>query len=85
VLYYASRRNMSALVPVVPVTAHFAAAWLWRGARKDVLVAHIERMHQRFTDVPEFFLYELAGGIRRTFSRYGSWKTSAAMQGTGIM
>lgn len=70
---------MSALVPV---TAHFAAAWLWRGARKDVLVAHIERMHQRFTDVPEFFLlYALAGGIRRAFSRYGSWKTSAAMQG----
>ena len=41
-LYYASRRNMSALVPV---TAHFAAAWLWRSARRVVLVAHIERMH----------------------------------------
>ena len=70
---------MSALVPV---TAHFAAAWLWRGARKDMLVARIEHMHQRFTDVPEFFLlYALAGGIRQAFSRYGSRKTSAATQG----
>ena len=25
--------------------------------RKDVLVAHIEHMHQRFNEVPEFFLY----------------------------
>jgi len=72
---YASWRNLSALVLV---TAYFTAAWLGRGVRKDVLVAHIERMHQRFNDVPEFFLYALADGIRRAFSRYGTWKTRAA-------
>ena len=27
---------------------------------------------------PEFFLYALADGMRRAFSRYGSWKTRAA-------
>ena len=75
VMSYASWRNMSALVLV---TAYFAAAWLGRGVRKDVLVAHIERMHQRFNDVPEFFLYALADGIRRAFSRYGSWKSRSA-------
>ena len=74
VMSYASWRNMSALVLV---TAYFAAAWLGRGVRKDVLVAHIERMHQRFNDVPEFFLYALADGIRRAFSRYGSWMSKA--------
>ena len=35
-------------------------------------------MHQRFNDVPEFFLYALADGIRRAFSRYGTWRTRAA-------
>ena len=75
VMSYASWRTMSALVLV---TAYFAAAWLGRGVRKDVLVAHIERMHQRFNDVPEFFLYALADGIRRAFSHYGSWKSRSA-------
>ena len=75
VMSYASWKNLSALVLV---TAYFTAAWLGRGVRKDVLVAHIERMHQRFNDVPEFFLYALADGIRRAFSRYGTWKTRAA-------
>lgn len=48
--------------------------------RKDVLVAHIEHMHQRFNEVPEFFLYALAAGIKRAFVRYGSWETKAAVK-----
>ena len=51
-----------------------------RGVRKDVLVAHIEHMHQRFNEVPEFFLYALAAGIKRAFVRYGSWETKAAVK-----
>jgi len=74
VMSYESWRNMSALVLV---TAYFTAAWLGRGVRKNVLVSHIEHMHQRFNDVPEFFLYALADGIRRAFSCYGSWKSRA--------
>ena len=61
----------------VLATTYFTAAWLGRGVRKDVLVAHIEHMHQRFNDVPEFFLYALAAGIKRAFARYGSWETKA--------
>ena len=77
VMSYASWKNMSALVLV---TTYFAAAWLGRGVRKDVLVAHIEQMHQRFNDVPEFFLYALAEGIKRAFSRYGAWATKAVVK-----
>jgi len=74
VMSYASWRNMSALVLV---SAYFTAAWLGRGVRKDLLVAHLELMHKRFNDVPEFFLYALADGIRRAFSRYGTWKSKS--------
>ena len=56
------------------------AAWLGRGVRKDVLVAHIEHMHQRFNEVPEFFLYALAAGIKRAFVRYGNWETKAVVK-----
>ena len=48
--------------------------------RKDVLVAHIEHMHQRFNEVPEFFLYALAAGIKRAFVRYGNWETKAVVK-----
>ena len=74
---YASWRNMSA---IVLATTYFTAAWLGRGVRKDVLVAHIEHMHQRFNEVPEFFLYALAAGIKRAFVRYGSWETKAVVK-----
>ena len=37
-------------------------------------------MHQRFNDVPEFFLYALAEGIKRAFSRYGEWATKAVVK-----
>ena len=58
----------------------WSSLWLGRGVRKDVLVAHIEHMHQRFNEVPEFFLYALAAGIKRAFVRYGSWETKAAVK-----
>ena len=77
VMSYESWRNMSALVLA---TTYFTAAWLGRGVRKDVLVAHIEHMHQRFNEVPEFFLYALAAGIKRAFVRYGSWETKAVVK-----
>ena len=77
VMSYASWRNMSA---IVLATTYFTAAWLGRGVRKDVLVAHIEHMHQRFSEVPEFFLYALAAGIKRAFARYGSWETKAVVK-----
>lgn len=53
--------------------AYFTAAWLGRSVRKDVLVDHLEHMHQRLNDVPEFFLYALAAGIKRAFTHHGSW------------
>ena len=37
-------------------------------------------MHQRFNEVPEFFLYALAAGIKRAFVRYGSWETKAVVK-----
>ena len=77
VMSYASWRNMSA---IVLATTYFTAAWLGRGVRKDVLVAHIEHMHQRFNEVPEFFLYALASGIKRAFARYGRWETKAVVK-----
>ena len=51
-----------------------------KGQHKDVLVAHIEHMHQRFNEVPEFFLYALAAGIKRAFVRYGNRETKAAVK-----
>ena len=37
-------------------------------------------MRQRFNEVPEFFLYALAAGIKRAFVRYGSWETKAVVK-----
>ena len=70
VLRYERWKNMTALLLAA---AYFAAVWLGRDVRKDVLVDHIEHMHQRFNEVPDFFLYALAAGIRRAFARYGRW------------
>ena len=36
--------------------------------------------HQRFNEVPEFFLYALAAGIKRAFVHYGSWETKAVVK-----
>jgi len=37
-------------------------------------------MHQRFNEVPDFFLYALASGIRRAFTRYGKWTSRTAAE-----
>ena len=40
----------------------------------------LEHMHQWFNEVPEFFLYALAAGIKRAFARYESWETKAVVK-----
>ena len=70
VMAYEKWKNMAA---IVLATAYFTAAWLGHDVKKEAMVDHLEHMHQRLNEVPEFFLYALAAGLKRAFTRYGCW------------
>ena len=72
VLTYERLKNMAALVLCA---AHFAASWMGMGERLKILVSHVVDLSQRIHEVPEFFYYAVADGIRRLFTRFGKgWR-----------
>ncbi|MBQ6911899.1 MAG: transposase [Bacteroidales bacterium] len=68
-LNYERLKNMAALVLCASA---FAASWMGLGERLEILVSHVVDMSKRIHQVPEFFYYALADGIRRLFTRYGN-------------
>lgn len=71
-LNYDRLRNMAALVLCAAV---FAASWMGRGERLEILVSHVVDISKRIKKVPEFFYYAIADGICRLFTRFGNgWR-----------
>ena len=67
-------RNMAALVVAV---AYFAAAWLGKKVKLDALARHVAKVSRKMFEVPEFFYYAIADGLRWLFVRHGKcrgWK-----------
>ena len=72
VLSYGRIKNMAALVLCA---AHFAASWMGLGEKLKILVSHVVDLSQRIHEVPDFFYYAVADGIRRLFTRFGKgWR-----------
>ena len=64
-------RNMAALVVAV---AYFAAAWLGKKVKLDALARHVAKVSRKMFEVPEFFYYAIADGLRWLFVRHGKWR-----------
>ena len=67
---YGRLRNMAAIVAAV---AYFAAAWIGRRTRLNVLAEHVAKMSRRMMRTPDFFYYALADGLRWLFVSHGRW------------
>ena len=61
------------MVAIVLATAYFAMAWLGLSDKLAVLADHVKRVSKRMFDVPDFFFYAIADGLRTLFSRHGRW------------
>ena len=68
---YQRLKNMAALVVAV---AYFAAACLGRKVKLDALAKHVAKVSRKMFEVPEFFYYAIADGLRRLFVRHGKWR-----------
>ena len=64
-------RNMAALVVAV---AYFAAAWLGKKVKLGALARHVAKVSRKMFEVPEFFYYAIADGLRWLFVRHGKWR-----------
>lgn len=73
-LDYQRLKNMSALVVAV---AYFAAAWLGKKVKLEALAKHVAKVSRKMFEVPEFFYYAIADGLRWLFVRHGKWRTIA--------
>lgn len=51
----------------------FVRTWPGLGDRLAVLADHARRVSKRMFDVPNFFFYAIADGLRTLFSRHGRW------------
>ena len=65
--------RLKAMVAIVLATAYFAMAWLGLSDKRAVLADHVKRVSKRMFDVPDFFFYAIADGLRTLFSRHGRW------------
>ena len=70
-LDYQRLKNMAALVVAV---AYFAAAWLGKKVKLDALAKHVAKVSRKMFEVPEFFYYAIADGLRWLFVRHGKWR-----------
>src|SRR5574344_21270 len=70
-LDYQRLKNMSALVVAV---AYFAAAWLGKKVKLEALANHVAKVSRKMFEVPEFFYYAIADGLRWLFVRHGKWR-----------
>ena len=53
------------------IRAVYAAAWIGRNIRREVLAEHLARLGKRLGEVPEFAAYAIADGIKRGVSLQG--------------
>ncbi|MBP5284994.1 MAG: hypothetical protein ILO34_02650 [Kiritimatiellae bacterium] len=60
-LDYQRLKNMASLVVAV---AYFAAAWLGKKVKLDALAKHVAKVSRKMFEVPEFFYYAIADGLR---------------------
>ena len=67
VLRYTSLQNLYVLVLLA---AHFACAVLALSAKLQVMSGHLLKAAKRIFDIPQFFYYALADGIKAIFARY---------------
>ena len=65
--------RLKAMVAIVLAAAYFAMAWLGLSDKLAVLADHVKRVSKRMFDVPDFFFYAIADGLRTLFSRHGRW------------
>ena len=70
-LDYQRLKNLAALVVAV---AYFAAAWLGKKVKLDALAKHVAKVSRKMFEVPEFFYYAIADGLRWLFVRHGRWR-----------
>ena len=49
----------------------FAAAWLGKKVKLDALAKHVAKVSRKMFEVPEFFYYAIADGLRWLFVRHG--------------
>lgn len=70
-LDYQRLKNMAALVVAV---AYFAAAWLGKKVKLEALANHVAKVSRKMFEVPEFFYYAIADGLRWLFVRHGRWR-----------
>jgi hypothetical protein len=69
VMTYRRLQNMAALTLGV---GYFAAVWLGRKAKLEILAMHAMEVSKRIFGVPDFRYYALAYGIRAILSRVGT-------------
>lgn len=70
-LDYQRLKNMAALVVAV---SYFAAAWLGRKVKLEALANHVAKVSRKMYEVPEFFYYAIADGLRWLFVCHGRWR-----------
>jgi len=68
VLTYQRLKNMAVLVLAA---SYFAAVWLGRRAKLNILAMHAMNAAKRIFGIPDFRYYALADGIRNIFKRVG--------------
>ena len=62
------------LFSAVVAVAYFAAAWLGKKVKLDALAKHVAKVSRKMFEVPEFFYYAIADGLRWLFVRHGRWR-----------
>ena len=70
-LDYQRLKNMASLVVAV---TYFAAAWLGKKVKLEALAKHVAKVSRNMFEVPEFFYYAIADGLRWLFVRHGKWR-----------
>ena len=70
-LDYQRLKNMASLVVAV---AYFAAGWLGKKVKLEALANHVAKVSRRMFEVPEFFYYAIADGLRWLFVCHGRWQ-----------
>ena len=59
---------------LIAAVSYFAAAWLGRQLKLGVLAEHIAKVSKRMFDVPEFFYYAIADGLKWLTNSHGKWR-----------
>ena len=53
---------------------YLAAAWLGKKVKLEALANHVAKVSRKMFDVPEFFYYAIADGMRWLFVCLGRWR-----------